>query len=207
MCSFILLTDQNALPESNNGAGPINFMVFESLRKAILLRLRSSFPVSLSMHIIASRNSSTSGISCFSHILRRCVYTDSLSFFPSALYICKGVYDEATGLVKFRNCVWYTNLDFAKRHEKVILWQNYSKELFPKYDEFDAINVDKIANIPVDYDGIMGVPITFLDNHNPDQFEIIWLDGTDVSKWYGSGPLLNGKKKYRRLFIRKKESA
>lgn len=119
----------------------------------------------------------------------------------------KGVYDETTGLVKFRNCVWYTNLDFAKRHEKVILWQNYSKELFPKYDEFDAINVDKIANIPVDYDGIMGVPITFLDNHNPDQFEIIWLDGTDVSKWYGSGPLLNGKKKYRRLFIRKKESA
>lgn len=71
----------------------------------------------------------------------------------------KGVYDETTGLVKFRNCVWYTNLDFAKRHEKVILWQNYSKELFPKYDEFDAINVDKIANIPVDYDGIMGVPI------------------------------------------------
>lgn len=105
-----------------------------------------------------------------------------------------------------QNKIWLGN-GFAKRHEKVILWQNYSKELFPKYDEFDAINVDKIANIPVDYDGIMGVPITFLDNHNPDQFEIIWLDGTDVSKWYGSGPLLNGKKKYRRLFIRKKESA
>lgn len=116
----------------------------------------------------------------------------------------KGVYDVNTGLVKFRNCVWYTNLDYAKRHEKVILWQTYSKELFPKYDEFDAINVDKIANIPTDYDGVMGVPITFLDNHNPDQFTIVWLDGTDTSKWYGSGPLLDGKKKYRRLFIRKK---
>ena len=66
----------------------------------------------------------------------------------------KGVYDETTGLVKFRNCVWFTNMDFAKRHEKVIFWQNYSEELFPKYDEFDAINVDKTANIPVDFVGI-----------------------------------------------------
>lgn len=51
---------------------------------------------------------------------------------------------------------------------------------------------------------IWGVPITFLGDYNPDQFEIIWLDGTDTSKWYGSGPSLNGKKKYRRLFIHKK---
>lgn len=118
-----------------------------------------------------------------------------------------GVYDTTTGLVKFRNCVWYTNMDFAKRHEKMILWQTYTPDIFPHYDEFDAINVDKISNIPADYDGVMGVPITFLDTHNPDQFDIVWLDGTDITKWYGSGPLLGGKKKYRRLFIRKKGGA
>lgn len=102
---------------------------------------------------------------------------------------------------------WWTNLDHKKRHKKLILWKNYTPEEYPKYDNYDAINVDKTANIPVDYDGVMGVPITFLDTHNPDQFEIVWLDGTDTSKWYGSGPLLGGTKKYRRLFIRKKVGA
>ena len=87
------------------------------------------------------------------------------------------------------------------------MWKNYTLEEYPKYDEFNVINVDKYAEIPVDYDDVMGVPITFMDFFNPDQFEIIWLDGTDTSRWYGSGPLLNGKKKYRRLFIRRKVNA
>lgn len=96
----------------------------------------------------------------------------------------KGVYDEETGLVKFRNCVWFTNMDLAKRHEKIILWKNYTPEEFPKYDNYDAINVSKVSEIPCDYDGVMGVPITFLDKYNPDQFEIVAFrkgnDGKDL---------------------------
>lgn len=83
-----------------------------------------------------------------------------------------GVFDEQTGKVKFRNCTWYTNLDIPKRHEHLLLTKKYSPELYPKYDNYDAINVDKIADIPCDYDGVMGVPITFLDKYNPKQFEI-----------------------------------
>lgn len=96
----------------------------------------------------------------------------------------KGVYDEETGLVKFRNCVWFTNMDLAKRHEKIILWKNYTPEEFPKYDNYDAINVSKVSDIPCDYDGVMGVPITFLDKYNPEQFEIVAFrkgdDGKDL---------------------------
>lgn len=67
----------------------------------------------------------------------------------------------------------FTNLDIAKRHEKLVLWKKYTPEEYPKYDNYDAINVDKVADIPVDYDGVMGVPITFLDKYNSEQFEIL----------------------------------
>ena len=70
---------------------------------------------------------------------------------------------------------WFTNCDIPKRHEKLVLWKNYTPEEYPKYDNYDAINVDKTANIPCDYDGVMGVPISFLDKFNPDQFEIVEL--------------------------------
>lgn len=76
---------------------------------------------------------------------------------------------------KFGNIGWFTNLDIAKRHEKLILWKNYNSTECPTYDNYNAINIDKVDNIPVDYDGVMGVPITFLDKYNPDQFEIIDL--------------------------------
>ena len=96
----------------------------------------------------------------------------------------KGVYDEVTKLVKFRNCIWFTNMDLAKRHEKLILWKTYTPEEYPKYDNYDAINVDKTDWIPSDYDGVMGVPITFLDKYNPEQFEIVAFrkgeDGKDL---------------------------
>ena len=74
---------------------------------------------------------------------------------------------------KFGNKLWFTNLDHKKRHEKLILWKNYTPEEFPTYDNYDAINVDKVSDIPCDYDGVMGVPITFLDKYNPEQFEIV----------------------------------
>lgn len=68
---------------------------------------------------------------------------------------------------------WFTNLDHSKRHENLDLYKHYTPEEYPHYDNYDAINVDKTADIPMDYDGVMGVPITFLDKYNPEQFEII----------------------------------
>ncbi len=78
------------------------------------------------------------------------------------------------GEVKARaTAVWFTNLDHKKRHEELILYKKYTPEEYPKYDNYDAINVDKVKEIPCDYDGVMGVPITFLDKFNPEQFEIV----------------------------------
>lgn len=79
------------------------------------------------------------------------------------------------------NICWFTNLDIAKRHEKLELYKKYNSEDYPKYFNYDGIDVDKVDSIPEDYDGVMGVPITFLDKFNPDQFEIIGM-GSDVPK-------------------------
>ncbi len=70
--------------------------------------------------------------------------------------------------------IWYTNLDISKRHENLILYKKYSKEEYPEYDHYYAINVDKVSDIPCDYDWVMWVPITFLDKYSPSQFEILW---------------------------------
>ena len=122
---------------------------------------------------------------------------------------------------KFGNIGWFTNLDVAKRHEKLILWKKYTPEEYPKYDNYDAINVNKVADIPVDYDGVMGVPISIMDKYNPEQFEIVgfWNTGhagdvigaaqceaVSAGKtivW--NGPTVNGKTKYFRILIRKKQ--
>ena len=69
--------------------------------------------------------------------------------------------------------LWFTNLDTTKRHENIVLYKKYTPEEYPKYDNYDAINVDKVSEIPMNYNGVMGVPITFLDKYNPEQFEII----------------------------------
>lgn len=68
---------------------------------------------------------------------------------------------------------WFTNLDHSLRHEEIILYKQYSQEEYPTYDNYDAINVDRVTEIPIDYEGVMGVPITFLGSYNPDQFEIL----------------------------------
>ena len=113
----------------------------------------------------------------------------------------EGVFNAETNLVKFRNCTWFTNLEIPKRHEELILFHQYSSEEYPKYDNYDAINVNATNDIPVDYDGAMGVPITFLDKYNPEQFEIIRFrkgnDEKDLS--------INGKCPYFRILIRKKK--
>ncbi|MBP5381220.1 MAG: adenine-specific methyltransferase EcoRI family protein [Bacteroidaceae bacterium] len=81
---------------------------------------------------------------------------------------------ENRKVAKFGNIIWFTNLDTKKRHEELVLWRTYTPEEYPKYDNYDAIDVGKVDDIPCDYNGVMGVPITFIDKYNPDQFEIIW---------------------------------
>ena len=82
------------------------------------------------------------------------------------------------------NICWFTNVDIEKRHENMVLFRNYTPEAYPKYDNYDAINVDRTVDIPCDYYGVMGVPITFLSQYNPDQFEIVAFrkgnDGKDL---------------------------
>jgi hypothetical protein len=77
--------------------------------------------------------------------------------------------------IRVKGVRWFTNLDHNKRHEDLILYKTYSEEDYPKYDNYDAINVDKTKEIPMDYKGAMGVPITFLDKYNPEQFEILGI--------------------------------
>ena len=79
------------------------------------------------------------------------------------------------------NACWFTNLDISKRHENLILYKTYRPDRYPSYDNYDAIEVSKVVDIPADYDGVMGVPLTFLDKHNPDQFEIVGM----TQSWFG----------------------
>ena len=118
--------------------------------------------------------------------------------------------------MKFRNCCWFTNLDHSKRHEVIETGQTYSPEKYPKYDNYNAIEVSKLKDIPMDYDGVMGVPVTFMDKFNPEQFEIIGMaedNGKGFSgaeaEWDGLNPhaIINGKAMYKRIFIRKKSNA
>jgi hypothetical protein len=83
--------------------------------------------------------------------------------------------DHKEGMIRVSGVVWFTNLDIFKRHEDLILYKKYTPEEYPAYDNYDAINVDVTKDIPVDFTGAMGVPITFLDKYNPEQFEIIAL--------------------------------
>ena len=89
-------------------------------------------------------------------------------------YVRNKGYDPDQNYVKTPAIAWFTNLDIKKRHETLDLYKHYTPEEYPKFDNYDAINVDRVSDIPMDYDGVMGVPITFLDKYNPDQFEIIW---------------------------------
>lgn len=75
--------------------------------------------------------------------------------------------------IRVKGVRWWTNLDYPQRHEDLILYKKYKAEEYPKYDNYDAINVDVTTSIPVDYDGIMGVPLTFIDKYNPEQFKIL----------------------------------
>lgn len=103
-------------------------------------------------------------------------------------------YDPDDGYVKVPAINWYTNLDTKKRHEDLVLYKKYTPEEYPKYDNYDAINIDKISDIPKNYAGKMGVPITFLDKYNPEQFEIVKFRKGDDDK--DLVYTINGERKY-----------
>lgn len=101
--------------------------------------------------------------------------------------------------------MWFTNLDTEKRHQDITLYKKYSPEEFPEYDNYKVINVDKVSDIPMDYKGIMGVPITFVDKYSPDQFEILGI--ANSARWIGYEcfTIINGKKIYNRILIKNKK--
>lgn len=101
--------------------------------------------------------------------------------------------------------VWFTNLDTTKRHENIDLYKKYSPKEFPKYDNYDIINVNKVSDIPKDYDGVMGVPITFVDKYSPKQFDILGL--ANSARWIGYEcyTIIQGRKIYNRIIIKRQK--
>ena len=83
--------------------------------------------------------------------------------------------DHKEGMIRVSGVVWFTNIDIKKRHEELVMYKTYNPEEFPKYENYEAINVDKSTDIPMDYNGVIGVPITFISIYSPDQFEIVGL--------------------------------
>lgn len=130
-------------------------------------------------------------------------------------YNCVRWFQTPSGeLYEAARSFWYTNLEHNKRNEDLILWKTYSPDEYPKYDNYDAINISKVVEIPIDYDGVMGVPITFLTKYNPEQFEIVGAtesEGKGFSEglWHSESGVaqatINGKKVYKRLFIKNKK--
>ena len=126
--------------------------------------------------------------------------------------------DRGNRFIRVKGVRWFVNLDYSKRHEIFETIYSYTKypEKYLKYDNYDAINVDKTNDIPMDYDGVMGVPITFLDKYNPEQFEIVGLSasagydreivGLDFLGVKDARPLIANKVKFARIFIKRKDS-
>ena len=104
------------------------------------------------------------------------------------------------GMIRVSGVVWFTNIETRKRHEDLILYKTYrgNEHEYPKYENYDAINVNKTKDIPIDYDGLIGVPITFMDKYNPEQFEIIGLGISSSGTEIGVRPYTEEHKKYRK---------
>ena len=120
--------------------------------------------------------------------------------------------DRKEGMIRVSGVMWYTNLDHNKRHEEMILYNRYKSEDYPHYDNYDAIEVSYTKDIPEDWPGVMGVPITFLTKYNPNQFEIVGMaedNGRHQSGgvWLGGSLkcMVEGKAKFKRVFIRNRK--
>ena len=109
-----------------------------------------------------------------------------------------GIDDEGRRFIRVKGVRWYTNLDIKQRHEEMILVKRYSPGLYPQYYNYDAINVDKTADIPCDFEGIIGVPITFMDKYSPDQFDIVGLGIANLGLSIGVRPYKPEHKLYRK---------
>lgn len=106
-------------------------------------------------------------------------------------------------VMRVSSICWFTNIPHDKRNWPMDFYRTYKPELYPKYDNYDAIEVSKVCDIPMDYKGVMGVPITFLDKYNPDQFQIVGqMVNTHIDEYNFGYPFVNGVKKYARILIR-----
>ncbi len=118
--------------------------------------------------------------------------------------------DHQDGMIRVSGVQWFTNLDMNKRHEEMVLYKQYNAEEYQKYDNYDAIEVSKTVTIPIDYDGVMGVPIKFMNKYNPNQFEIVGCSYSygEPKGYHIEGRSFNvsidGKQIDKRLFIKRK---
>lgn len=129
-------------------------------------------------------------------------FSGNVAFFKSPYEDRARSSQHKEGMIRVSGVMWFTNIDIQKRHTPLDLYMRYhgNEDHFPKYDNYDAINVDKTCEIPEDYDGVMGVPITFLDKYCPEQFEIIkFRKGNDDKDL-----CVNGKCPYFRILIRRR---
>jgi len=125
-----------------------------------------------------------------------------------------GIDEDGRRYINVKGVRWFTNLDYPQRHTDIPLYKKYTPEEFPTYDNYAAIEVGKTSDIPCDYDDIMGVPITFLDKYNPQQFEMIGCsDNGAIADQYKlphfkrhNEPYLKGTKVYKRIFIRRRNN-
>lgn len=125
-------------------------------------------------------------------------FAGNVGFFASPYEDTAASSQHKEGLIRVSGVMWFTNLDIKKRHEQMILVKRYNSKEYPHFENFNAINVDKTSNIPCDFDGIMGVPITFMDKYSPDQFEIIGLGIANLGLDVGVQPYKPEHKRYRK---------
>ena len=122
-------------------------------------------------------------------------------------------YDENGNIIiNVMGCIWFTNIETKKRHTPLDLYKKYYNDEYPKYDNYDAIECSKVCDIPMDYDDVIGVPITFLNKYCPEQFEILGLTSSSKENTYGmlkgnvtTRAMINDKKVYARILIRRKK--
>lgn len=134
--------------------------------------------------------------------LGQSIHSGDREFIVPAHYILhspsKRVDENGIQYVRVNGVRWFTNLDYEERHENLVLYKKYTPKEYPRYENYNAINVNKTSEIPLSFEGIMGVPITFLDKYNPDQFEIIGLGISNSGKEIGVKPYKEDHKKYRK---------
>lgn len=125
-------------------------------------------------------------------------FSGNVGFFKSPYEDVAVSSQHKEGLIRISGVMWFTNLDIKKRHEEMILVKHYLPELYRSYYNYDAINVDRTTDIPCDYAGVMGVPITFMDKYCPEQFEILGLGIANLGLSAGVRPYTPEHKRYRK---------